>query len=112
MVTNYRELVVWQKAMDLVTEVYRIAKLLPREELYALSHDGAGHLQEGILEYALVRFFPGADLFVKPSHAIPSSLARDQRFVNAVQRHKFVVGPTLDHLAALHDDDLVTVAYG
>ena len=37
MVTNYQELIVWQKAMDLVTEVYRIAKLLPKEELYALS---------------------------------------------------------------------------
>ena len=37
MITNYRELVVWQKAMDLAAEVYRIVKLLPKEELYALS---------------------------------------------------------------------------
>ena len=34
---NYRELTVWQKSMDLVEEVYRLVKLLPREEQYALS---------------------------------------------------------------------------
>lgn len=33
----YRELKVWQKSIDLVVEVYRIAKALPKEELYALS---------------------------------------------------------------------------
>ena len=36
-VQSYRELVVWQKAMDLVAETYRLVKLLPREELFALS---------------------------------------------------------------------------
>lgn len=34
---QYRELRVWHKAMDLVTETYRIVRLLPKEELYALS---------------------------------------------------------------------------
>lgn len=37
MVNSFRELVVWQKAMDLVVEVYRLVKLLPREEQYALA---------------------------------------------------------------------------
>lgn len=35
--SSYKELIVWQKAMELATEVYRIAKLLPREETYVLS---------------------------------------------------------------------------
>ena len=35
---KYEDLVVWQKAMDLVVEVYRLAKLLPNEEIYALSN--------------------------------------------------------------------------
>jgi four helix bundle protein len=35
---NYRELIVWQKAMDLVEEVYALTKLLPRDELYALTN--------------------------------------------------------------------------
>ncbi len=36
-VQNYRGLVVWQKAMDLVEVTYRLVKLLPKEELYSLS---------------------------------------------------------------------------
>ena len=34
---GYRELIVWQKAMQLVPEVYRLVKQLPAEERYALS---------------------------------------------------------------------------
>ena len=36
-VRNFQELTVWQKAMDLVEEVYRLVRLLPPEERYALS---------------------------------------------------------------------------
>ena len=36
-VINYRELIVWQKSMDLVEETYKLVKFLPKEELYALS---------------------------------------------------------------------------
>ncbi len=32
----FKELLVWQKAMDLVEEVYRISKLLPKDETFAL----------------------------------------------------------------------------
>ena len=34
---KYEDLVVWQKAMDLVVEVYDIVKMLPKDEMYALS---------------------------------------------------------------------------
>ena len=34
---KYEDLIVWQKAMDLVAEVYRVVKFLPDEEIYALS---------------------------------------------------------------------------
>jgi four helix bundle protein len=34
---GYRQLIVWQKAMDLVPAAYELARRLPREELYALS---------------------------------------------------------------------------
>lgn len=33
----YENLMVWKKSMELVGEVYRITKLYPREELYALT---------------------------------------------------------------------------
>lgn len=34
---NHKELIVWQKAMLLAEMVYKLVKLLPKEELYALS---------------------------------------------------------------------------
>jgi len=34
---SFRDLIVWQKAMQLVTEVYQISKLFPKEEIYALT---------------------------------------------------------------------------
>lgn len=34
---NYRDLIVWQKAMDLVEEIYRITEFLPNEEKFGLS---------------------------------------------------------------------------
>ena len=36
-VRNYRDLIAWQKAMDLVEMVYRLTKLFPKEELYGLT---------------------------------------------------------------------------
>ncbi|MBI1902066.1 MAG: four helix bundle protein [Planctomycetia bacterium] len=34
---SYRELIVWQKAMDLVESIYRTTKAYPREEIYGLT---------------------------------------------------------------------------
>lgn len=34
---SYRELIVWQKAVDLVTLVYTLTKQFPKEELYCLT---------------------------------------------------------------------------
>jgi len=34
---SYKDFQVWQKAMDLTVEVYKLVKLLPKEETYALS---------------------------------------------------------------------------
>lgn len=35
--SDYRDLKVWQKAIELTSEVYKLVKLLPNEERYALS---------------------------------------------------------------------------
>lgn len=35
--SDYKELLVWQKAINLTIEIYRLVKLLPKEETYALS---------------------------------------------------------------------------
>jgi len=34
---NYRDLIVWQKAMDLVESVYQVSRSFPREEIYGLT---------------------------------------------------------------------------
>ena len=35
---HYKDLIVWQKAMDLTTEIYRLTKKLPKDELYVLTN--------------------------------------------------------------------------
>ena len=35
---NFRDLVVWQRAVDLVVDVYRATKAWPKEELYGLTN--------------------------------------------------------------------------
>ena len=37
-VLHYRDLIAWQKSMDLVEEVYRLTQTFPREELYGLTN--------------------------------------------------------------------------
>lgn len=37
-VKSYKDLIVWQKAMDLVEVVYQVTKLFPKEELYGLTN--------------------------------------------------------------------------
>ena len=37
MIKDFKDLIVWQKAMELVAEVYILVKKLPKEELFALS---------------------------------------------------------------------------
>ena len=37
MIKNHMDLIVWQKAMDLVLHIYSIVKTFPKEETYGLS---------------------------------------------------------------------------
>ena len=34
---NYKDLIVWQKAVELVTEIYRATQRFPKEEMYGLT---------------------------------------------------------------------------
>lgn len=36
-VRNYRELIVWQKGMDLVMDIYQMSQKFPQEEMYGLT---------------------------------------------------------------------------
>ena len=35
-VRSYRDLVAWQKGMDLVREIYQISRIFPKDEIFAL----------------------------------------------------------------------------
>lgn len=37
MISSYRDLEVWKKAMSLVTDVYRITRTFPKDEMYGLT---------------------------------------------------------------------------
>ena len=37
MIHTYKDLIVWQKAMDLVVEIYKLTNLFPKSELYGLT---------------------------------------------------------------------------
>lgn len=37
MIKTFRDLLVWQKAMTLVSEVYKTTKVFPKDEMYALT---------------------------------------------------------------------------
>lgn len=36
-VNSYRDLIIWQKSMSLVTEVYALTRIFPKEELYGFN---------------------------------------------------------------------------
>lgn len=38
MIENFKDLIVWQKAMDLAEEVYRLSRTFPKEEIYSLTN--------------------------------------------------------------------------
>jgi len=35
---SYKDLIAWRRAMDLVTEIYRVTRTFPREEMYGLTN--------------------------------------------------------------------------
>ena len=35
---HFQDLIVWQKSMELVDEIYHLTRLLPRDEIYSLSN--------------------------------------------------------------------------
>jgi four helix bundle protein len=63
----FRDLIVWQKAMDLTVEIYKLVKHLPIEETYALS-----------------------DQMRRAAVSIPSNIAEGQGRVTAKEFIRFI----------------------
>lgn len=83
-VTCYRDLVVWQKAMDLAVETYRLASLLPKCELYGLmsqlqrsavsvpANIAEGHGREHLGDYLHHLSMANGSLMELETHLLPS----------------------------------------
>jgi len=66
-VRSYQDLVAWQKAMELVTEIYRVSQKFPKEEVFSLTSqirraavsipsniaEGRGKFSKGDFQYFL-----------------------------------------------------------
>jgi len=37
-INSYKDLLIWQKGITLVVKIYKLARLFPQEELYALTN--------------------------------------------------------------------------
>ena len=64
-IRSYRDLIVWQKAVDLCVEAYRLSKKLPKEELYALSDQIA--VPRSLSHPILRRAMPGIQGRISPT---------------------------------------------
>ena len=52
--SNYKELVVWQKAIQLVTDIYKLTKTFPKEEkLYVGMKLSINHFQHFLVKSAI-----------------------------------------------------------
>lgn len=70
-IQSYKELIVWQKSIELVKEIYILTNKLPREEIYGLtsqmrrssisipSNIAEGYKRKGLVEY--IRFLNISD---------------------------------------------------
>jgi four helix bundle protein len=111
---GYRDLVVWQRAMDLVIAVYRCTKMFPREELFGLASqmrravvsipsniaEGKGRRsQKELLQF--LYHARGSLLELQTQITVAERLAYlDQREANALENHANEVGRLLNGLVS------------
>lgn len=65
---HYKDLIVWQKSIDFVSEIYKITETFPATEIYGLSSQlrrAAGSVPSNIAEGNLRRSLPDYLLFLK-----------------------------------------------
>ena len=65
---NYKDLIAWQKAMDLVEDIYRLSGKFPREEIYGLTSQ---------IRRAVV--------------SVPSNIAEGQGRISTMNSHDFSI---------------------
>ena len=95
---TYKDLIVWQKSIDVVKEIYAITRLFPREEIYGLTNQmrraavsipsnlaegfSRGHKQENI-QFIRIAFASGAELETQIHIAKELGMASKESFKRA-----------------------------
>jgi len=113
--TSYKELLVWQKSIELVRNVYAATKQFPKEELYALSSQmrraavsvpsniAEGYMRQGLGEY--IQFLKIAEasaaeletqIIIAKSLYNNDALSRASEFLTEVQKMLFAMSLKLN----------------
>ena len=95
-VKTYQELIVWQKAMDLVELVYKSSRGFPREEVYGLTSQirrAAVSIASNIAEGQGRRTTPD---FLRHLSIAYGSLLETETQLLIAQRLKYLAKPSLD----------------
>ena len=112
---DYKELVVWQKSIELVKEVYILTKLLPKEEMYGLtsqmrrasvsipSNIAEGYKRQGLGEYIqFLKIAEGSAAELETQTIIAKSLytmidfSKTERLLLEVQKMLFAMTSKLN----------------
>jgi four helix bundle protein len=98
---NYRDLLAWQKAMDLVTAIYRTSRSFPKEELYCLTSQvrrAAISIPSNIAEG---QGRSGHNEFVRYLHIAYGSLREVETQLLIAQRLEYVKAEGIDEALGL-----------
>lgn len=98
MINSYRDLIVWQKSIDLVLEVYKLTDVFPKLETYGLTSQIRrsaisipSNIAEGFarkhrkeyLQFLYIAFGSGAELETQLFLAKKLHMATDEEFVKS-----------------------------
>ncbi len=100
-IQSYKELIVWQKAVDLSVQVYALTEQYPREEIYGLTSQMrraavsiASNIAEGryrgtkkdFCQFLRIAFGSGAELEtqIEISKRLPKTAARDYKATDSL----------------------------
>lgn len=103
-VQSYKDLIVWQKAMLLVQEIYKITRVFPKEELYGLTNQvrrAAVSIPSNIAEGQARR---GRAEFRNFLSIARGSLAEVETQLLIAQELNYLSQPKLQELLSLHTE--------
>ena len=95
---NYRDLIVWQKGMDLAVAVHRATQKWPREELYGLTNQGRRAAASVPANIAEGQGRTGAKEFLHHLSIANGSLREAETYLQLAQRLDYIDAPTSEAL--------------